>query len=75
MPDPTGADRQRRWRDRQAGRLPSVDRPSCAACGRVHTGIRGVLCSRCWRALTPEGKADRVERVRRAQARRKGDRS
>lgn len=71
MPDPTNAARQRRWRDRQAGRLPPADRLTCTACGRAHTGARGVLCSRCWTALTPEGRADRAARVARSRARRR----
>jgi hypothetical protein len=71
MPDPTGAARQRRYRERQAGRLPAADRPTCAACGITHTGARGVLCSRCWTRLTPEGRAERAERVRRAQKRKR----
>jgi len=53
MPDPTNASRQRRWRERQAGRLPSAPRPVCPACGITHTGARGPLCSRCWTRLTP----------------------
>jgi hypothetical protein len=71
MPDPTNADRQRRYRERQAGRLPAAPRPVCPACGITHTGARGPLCSRCWTRLTPEGRADRVERVRRAQRRKR----
>ena len=71
MPDPTGAARQRRYRERQAGRLPAADRPTCAACGILHTGARGLLCSRCWTRLTPEGRAERAERVRRAQKRKR----
>lgn len=64
--DPTAAERARRYRERKAGRLPPADKPSCAACGRTHTGARGVLCSRCWQSLTPEGKADQAARVRKA---------
>ena len=71
MPDPTNADRQRRWRDRQAGR-PVLDPPSCQACGRTHTGAHGLLCSRCWTSLTVEGRADRAARVARSRARGKG---
>jgi hypothetical protein len=72
MPDPTGADRARRFRERQAGRLPPVERPSCQACGSARTGARGLLCSRCWQYLTPEGKADRAARVAKVRAKRKG---
>ena len=70
MPDPTNAERQRRYRERQAGRLAPPQRLTCSACGRNHTGIHGVLCSRCWTALTPEGRADRAARVRKTRARR-----
>lgn len=69
MPD-TNAERQRRYRERRAGRLAPFQPLTCAACGRNHTGVRGVLCSRCWSALTPEGRADRLRRVQRSQARR-----
>ena len=69
--DPTNAARQRRWRDRQAGRLPPAPRPSCSSCGIQHTGAHGPLCCRCWERITPEGKAAKRERVRLAKARRK----
>jgi hypothetical protein len=72
MPDPTNSDRQQRWRDRQAGRLPPAQRPACQACGIAHTGARGQLCSRCWQSLTPEGRADRAARVAKVRAKAKG---
>jgi hypothetical protein len=71
MRDPTAAERSRRYRERQAGRLPQVQRPACQACGILHTGARGLLCSRCWARLTPEGRADRAARSRRAQKRKR----
>lgn len=71
MPDRTAADRARRYRERKAGRLPPAQRPACQACGIIHTGAKGVLCSKCWTNLTPEGKADRAARVRRAQKRKR----
>jgi hypothetical protein len=71
MPDPTAAARMRRYRERQTGRLPPAVRPACQACGRVHTGAHELLCSRCWASLTPEGRADRVARVLRAQKRKR----
>ena len=71
MPDPTTAARSRRYRERQAGRLPPAPRVPCQACGILHTGARGLLCSRCWTRLTSEGRADRADRVRRAQKRRR----
>jgi hypothetical protein len=70
MPDPTAADRQRRWRERQAERLPPVVRIPCQACPTLRTGVHGDLCQRCWLKLTPEGRADVAERVRRSRARR-----
>jgi hypothetical protein len=73
MPDPRNAEHQRRWRERQAGRLPPVKRPCCTTCGKVHRGAHGALCASCWERITPEGKAAHSERVRRAQ-RRKRDR-
>lgn len=71
MPDPTNAERQRRYRERQAGRLAPAQPLTCAACGRNHTGAHGLLCSRCWTALTPEGRADRAARVAKTRARRR----
>ena len=70
MPDPTGAERARRYRERKAGRLPPAQRPACQACGILHTGARGLLCCRCWTRLTPEGRADRAARVAKTRARR-----
>jgi hypothetical protein len=70
-PDPTNADRQQRWRDRQAGRLAAAVRVSCQACSKLHTGARGQLCSRCWQSLTPEGRADRAARVAKVRAKAK----
>lgn len=70
MPD-TPADRARRYRLRRAGQLPPAESLLCIACGKPHRGKHGQLCRDCWRSLTPEGRADRAERVRRARARRK----
>jgi hypothetical protein len=70
MSDPRNAEYQRTWRERQARRLPPVQRPVCPACGIAHTGARGVLCSRCWERLTEEGKEFRRERVRKARRKR-----
>ena len=70
MPDPTNSDRQQRWRDRQAGRLAAAVRVSCQACGTIHTGAHGLLCSRCWERLTVEGRAAKALRVRKSRARR-----
>jgi hypothetical protein len=69
--DPTAAHRSRRYRERQAGRLPPAPRVPCQACGILHTGARGLLCCRCWTRLTSEGRADRADRARRAQKRRR----
>ena len=62
------AEYQRRWRERQAGRMSPPTPPVCA-CGRNHRGVHGVLCSRCWQKLTPEGRADRAARVARSRQR------
>jgi hypothetical protein len=67
----TNAEHQRRWRGRQAGRLPPVERPCCTACGKAHRGAHGALCASCWERITPEGRAAHAERVRRAQRRKR----
>ena len=71
MPDPTNAARQRRWRERQAERLPPVVRVPCQTCPTMHTGKYELLCSRCWERLTVEGRAAKALRVRRSRARRR----
>ena len=65
----TGAERQRRWRQRQAGKIPPVEVLTCESCGRRHIGAHGALCWRCWEHLTVEGRESRAERVRRARRR------
>lgn len=55
MPDPTNAERQRRWRDRQAGRLEPAPQLSCTTCGRSCSGSHGPICRDCFRR-TPEGR-------------------
>lgn len=71
MSPDSDAERARRYRLRKAGLLPPSEPLLCIACGKVHRGVHGALCRDCWRSLTPEGKADRVERVRRSRAKRK----
>jgi len=71
MPDPTNADRQRRYRQRKAGRLPPPAKPTCPACGITHTGARGPLCSRCWERLDPSGRQFKAERVAKSRARKR----
>lgn len=71
MPDPTGSERQRRYRERLAGRLPPVQRLTCPACGILHTGARGPLCSRCWERLDPAGRAYKADRVAKTRARKR----
>jgi hypothetical protein len=70
MPDPTNAERQRRWRGRKAKRLPPAVRLACSTpgCTTTHTGAHGLLCSRCWECFTVEGRADRAARVARFRA-------
>ena len=67
----SNAERARRYRARRRGDLPPVMKLACTACGRIHTGVHGELCSRCWTAFTPEGRADRAARVARSRARRR----
>jgi hypothetical protein len=71
MPDPTAADRQRRFKLRRAGLLPPAAKIACIGpgCTTTHDGRHGLLCSRCWERLTPEGRADRAARVARFRAR------
>lgn len=69
MPD-SDAERARRYRLRKAGQLPPAEPLVCATCGGPRRGRHGPLCRECWR-LTPEGRADTAERVRRSRARRK----
>ena len=70
-PDPTAAERQRRHRARQSGLLPPVELRPCATCPRLHTGTHGEHCWECWRLHTPQGRADRVDRVARSKLRRR----
>lgn len=74
MPDPTGAARQKRYRERQAGRQTPAAKPACLDCGIIHTGAHGALCSRCWERLTPEGKRSRADRVAKARRRKRANR-
>jgi hypothetical protein len=69
--DPTAAARNRRYRERQAERLPPAPRIPCQTCGTLHTGKHDPWCQRCWLKLTPEGRADVAERVRRSRARKR----
>ncbi len=66
MPDPTGAERSLRYRERLAGRLAPAVKLTCQACSQQHTGARGVFCSRCWERETPEGRRFKADRVARA---------
>jgi hypothetical protein len=62
MPDPNtpdlsaAAQRQRLYRQREAGLVPGGRRIPCKSCPRRHTGAHGQLCWQCARQ-TPEGKA------------------
>jgi hypothetical protein len=71
MSDPTAALRSRRYRERQAGRLPPAQRLTCQWCPRIHTGAHGLLCCRCWTSLTVEGRADRAARVKKSRQRKR----
>jgi hypothetical protein len=65
-PDPTNAERSRRFRQRRKGIEPPAPKLACPACGKIHTGARGLLCCRCWERKTPEGRAWNAERRRAA---------
>ena len=69
MPDPTAAERSRRYRERKAGRLAPVQPLICAACSNGRSGRYGPLCLSCWERLTLEGRAAKADRVRRSRAR------
>jgi hypothetical protein len=58
MPDPTAAERMRRYRARKAGRLPPAELFTCANCSRPHTGAHDPFCAKCWLCITEEGRAD-----------------
>jgi hypothetical protein len=73
MPDPTGAERQRLYRERNAGRLAGGRRVPCVCCSRRHTGIYGRHCYRCWLLQTVEGRALAAQRVRDSRAKAKRD--
>jgi hypothetical protein len=70
MPDPTGAQRQRDWAARQKAGTPW--KPFvCAACGANSSGKYDPWCSRCREKLTPEGRAVKARRVRKAKAKKR----
>ena len=69
--DPTNAERQRRHRARQAGLLPPVELRPCTTCPRLHSGAHGEHCWECWRLHTPQGRANRADRVARSKLRRR----
>jgi hypothetical protein len=63
----TPAEKTRRHRLRQAGKLPAL--PTCPDCGCTVVGTRTLpLCSRCW-WRSPAGKAADAERKRRQRKR------
>ena len=63
MPDPTNAERQRRYRER---RRAGQQVPVCS-CGKQALGQHAPLCSRCW-LQTAEGRAFERERISRLRA-------
>ena len=76
-PDPSpAAQRQRLYRQRQAGLAPGGRRFLCEGCGRRHTGAHGRICRECARK-TPEGRATVARLVwehrQRQKAKGKGD--
>jgi hypothetical protein len=68
--DPTAADRQRRWRERQQAGTPWQPLV-CAACEGSSSGKYDPLCRSCWELLTPKGRAAVAKRVRQLRARRR----
>jgi hypothetical protein len=82
MPDPNtpgpspAAQRQRLYRQRQAGLAPGGRQIPCEICRRRHTGAHGLLCWKCARK-TPEGRATVARLVwehrRRRKTENKGD--
>jgi len=63
MPDPTAAERAKRYRDRKSGRLPPPVQLLCLTCGKNHSGARGQYCCRCW-LKTDEGRKWQRNRVK-----------
>lgn len=65
MPDPTGAERQQRWRDRQR---TGQQAPTCT-CGRKAYGEHAPLCRRCWLATDAgrEWERQRIAAIRAAR--------
>ena len=63
MPDPTGAERQQRWRDR---RKAGQSAPTCS-CGRKAYGEHAPLCRRCW-LVTDAGREWNRLRIARLRA-------
>ena len=67
--DPTAAERQRRFRARQAGLLPPVELRPCATCSRFHSGTHGAYCWECWEKHDPAGRLARAQRKRNQRTR------
>jgi len=78
MYDPTNAERQRRWRARQSGKLPVEKPPVCKQCGRLLNRKKSSrinldnssLCFKCW-ILTPDGREYNRQRAAEYKAKRK----
>lgn len=64
MPDPTNAERQRRWYQRQRLGLEC----DICTCGRRAYGQHAPLCSRCW-LKTPAGQLYQRTKTQRARQR------
>lgn len=68
----SAAERARRYRRRCGVAYTPPTCPSCGgAVGSKRSGIETDLCSRCWEKLTPEGREEKADRVRRTRDRRK----
>jgi hypothetical protein len=68
MPDPTGAARQQRWRDRQrTGQAATV-----CQCGRKAYGEHAPLCRKCWLVTNAGREWNRLRIARLRAAKRNG---
>ncbi|MEB3319005.1 MAG: hypothetical protein VKO39_12820 [Cyanobacteriota bacterium] len=64
----TGAQRQKRLKDRKRGRLAPAKTFSCEGCGKLHKGAHGKRCRQCW-LKTPDGRARVAHLAARLKAR------